>query len=166
MDLFFIFVMGTLFDTFINSIFSVFFVTLFFILVAVVVVDDATVVVVDDVTVVVVDDATVAVVDDATIVIVDDGKTVVDVVGVGVVTALRCLGIKASSLNDDFLACLFAIECEDELLPVISNVCTSLPFRSIVILKYFLKSLNVNVTKVSYKKLSNRFFEQKLQKSI
>ena len=158
MDLFFIFVMGTLFDTFINSIFSVFFVTLFFILVAVVVVDDATVVVVDDVTVVIVDDAT--------IVIVDDGKTFVDVVGVGVVTALRCLGIKASSLNDDFLACLFAIECEDELLPVISNVCTSLPFRSIVILKYLKKSLNVNVTKVSYKKLSNRFFEQKLQKSI
>lgn len=138
--------MGTLLDTFINSIVSVFFVTLFVNLVAtVVVVDDATVVLVDDATVVVVDNGT-------TVFLVDDATTVVDVVGVGVVTALRFLRIKASSLNDDFLTCLFAVECEDELLPVISNVRTSLPFRSIVILKYFFKSLNLNVTKVLDKK--------------
>ena len=122
MDLFFIFVMGTLLDTFINSIFSVFFIILFVIILVA--------------TVVVVDNAAVVLVDDATVVVVDDGTRVVDVADVGFVTTLRCLGIKASSLNDDFLTCLFAIECEDELLPVISNVRTSLPFRSIVILKY------------------------------
>jgi hypothetical protein len=130
MDLFFIFVMGTLLDTFINSIFSVFFIILFIIILV------ATVVVVDNAAVVLVDDAAVVLVDDATVVVVDDGTRVVDVADVGFVTTLRCLGIKASSLNDDFLTCLFAIECEDELLPVISNVRTSLPFRSIVILKY------------------------------
>jgi hypothetical protein len=130
MDLFFIFVMGTLLDTFINSIFSVFFIILFVIILV------ATVVVVDNAAVVLVDDAAVVLVDDATVVVVDDGTRVVDVADVGFVTTLRCLGIKASSLNDDFLTCLFAIECEDELLPVISNVRTSLPFRSIVILKY------------------------------
>ena len=130
MDLFFIFVMGTLLDTFINSIFSVFFIILFVIILV------ATVVVVDNAAVVLVDDAAVVLVDDATVVVVDDGTRVVDVADVGFVTVLRCLGIKASSLNDDFLTCLFAIECEDELLPVISNVRTSLPFRSIVILKY------------------------------
>jgi hypothetical protein len=138
MDLFFIFVMGTLLDTFINSIFSVFFIILFIIILVatVVVVDNAAVVLVDDAAVVLVDDAAVVLVDDATVVVVDDGTRVVDVADVGFVTTLRCLGIKASSLNDDFLTCLFAIECEDELLPVISNVRTSLPFRSIVILKY------------------------------
>lgn len=147
--------MGTLLDTFINSIVSVFFVTLFVVVDAtVVLVDNTTVVVVDNgTTVLLVDDATVVVVDNGTTVfLVDDATTVVDVVGVGVVTALRFLRIKASSLNDDFLTCLFAVECEDELLPVISNVRTSLPFRSIVILKYFFKSLNVNVTKVLDKK--------------
>ena len=125
MDLFFIFVMGTLLDTF---IFSVFFVILFVVILVVTVVDDAAVVLVDD--------AAVVLVDDATVVVVDDGTTIVDVADAGFVTALRCLGFKASSLNDDFLTCLFAVECEDELLPVISNVRTSLPFRSIVILKH------------------------------
>ena len=128
MDLFFIFVMGTLLDTFIIFIFSVFFVILFVVILVVTVVDDAAVVLVDD--------AAVVLVDDATVVVVDDGTTVVDVAVAGFVTALRCLGFKASSLNADFLTCLFAVECEDELLPVISNARTSLPFRSIVILKH------------------------------